>query len=928
MRIEVLGGLRVVGEDDEIAIGGRLPRLTLAALASQAGHPLSVDRLIDHVWADRPPKTARNSLQIAVHRLRRALGEGAIEHRDNGYLLRVDEDQVDALRFERLAAEGSRRHSAGDFESAAAHFVEALGLWSGLPYAGFDEELLVREASRLSELRLVTLDRAYDVALRLGRHAEVAAQLPAQVAAQPLHEGLRAHLMLALYRCGRQAEALEVFRDGRELLVEELGLEPGSQLRQLESAILQGSPELDWMPPTMLPPTRPAPAELPPSNPGFTGRDAELAVLAGVFAGTGPRLVCISGAGGVGKSALAVQSARRAAQDFPDGQLYVDLLGATPALAPLEPIAVLNRFVRALGEQPAASADEAAATYRTLTAARQVLVVLDNAASAAQVRPLLPGGDRCAVVATSRTPITTLDGARQLRLDELPAAESMALLVRMAEPGRLDIEPAAAAEVIELCGRWPLALRIVGARLAADPDLRVEELAEQLRNDQQRLDVLEYGDLAVRTSVEMSVAALAGDDARRLFLDLSTLGLPDLPFPAAAAVLGDAPRARRALEQLAAQQLVVRRGNRFAQHDLVRLLGRELASEEAATRAATRVGHYYLASARAALAQVYTRPETYLGRGLPAAAHLVAGETFADSAEAMTWIAAEHVNHARVVELVLKSAEQGPEVAVALVNALDRPLTRGAWFEDLVRSSELGVAAARRTANLAWIAAAHANAALALQRAGFPQDSRVMDHLAAALDSAAESGDLESVARCRNVRGVALLGQDDAQGARDELEAARAVLAERWAEAPTPLRWAILLNRGIATAQLGDYAGALADFEAAQPLADDFGDLAVQATLTYSLGKTRLRLGEYAAADAHLTEAIGLSQQTGDRLAEATGLWTLGELCRETGDVDRGQEVRRRSLGLLNETGAVTDQEMAAVLADPNADPPRALASI
>lgn len=927
MRIEVLGGLRVVDEDDEITIGGRLPRLTLAALASQAGRALSVDRLIDHVWAERPPKTARNSLQIAVHRLRRALGEGAIEHRDNGYVLRVDDDQVDALRFERLAAEGSQLHSAGDFESAAAHFVEALGLWSGLPYAGFDEELLVREASRLTELRLVTLDRAYDVALRLGRHAEVAAQLPDHVAAQPLHEGLRAHLMLALYRCGRQAEALEVFRDGRELLVEELGLEPGPQLRQLESAILQASPELEWMPPTMLP-ARPAPAELPAANPGFTGRDAELAMLADLFAGAGPRLICISGAGGVGKSALAVQAAQHVAKDFPDGQLYVDLLGATPALSPLEPIAVLNRFVRALGEQPAASADEAAATYRTLTAARRVLVVLDNAASAAQVRPLLPGGDRCAVVVTSRTPITTLDGARQLRLDELPAAESMELLVRMAEPGRLDIEPAAAAEVIELCGRWPLALRIVGARLAADPDLRVEELAERLRNDQQRLDVLEYGDLAVRTSVEMSVAALAGDDARTLFLDLSTLGLPDLPFPAAAAVLGDAPRARRALEQLAAQQLVVRHGNRFAQHDLVRLLGRELAGEEAATRAATRVGHYYLASARAALAQVYTRPETYLGRGLPAAEHVVAGETFADSGEAMTWIAAEHVNHARVVELVLESAEQGPEVAVALVNALDRPLTRGAWFEDLVRSSELGVEAARRTADPAWMAAAHANAALALQRAGFPQDPRVMDHLAAALDSAAESGDLESVARCRNVRGVALLGQDDAQGARDELEAARAVLAERWSDAPTPLRWAILLNRGIATAQLGDYAGALADFEAAQPMADDLGDLAVQATLTYSLGKTRLRLGEYAAADAHLTEAIGLSQKTGDRLAEATGLWTLGELCRETGDTDRAQEVRRRSLGLLNETGAVTDQEMAAVLADPNADPPRALASI
>lgn len=930
MRIEVLGAFRVLDGSDEVAFGGRVPRLALAALTSQPGRPMSVDRMIDHIWA-RPPKSARNSLQIAVHRLRRVLGEQAIEYRDNGYRLRIDEDQVDACRFERLAGQAHQLHGSGDFDAAASLYVEALGMWSGSPYDGFDEEMLVREASRLTELRLVTLARAYEVALQLGRHTEVAAQLPVHVSTYPLHEGLRAHLMLALYRCGRQAEALEVYRDGRALLIEELGLEPGPQLRGLEADILNGSPDLDWLPPVVpVRAARPTPAELPPVSPVFTGRDDELTILAKALTGPrGSRLVCVSGAGGSGKSALSVQAAHHAAADFPDGQLYVNLQGAVNGLCPVDALDVLNRFIRALGERTAPlDVDEAASTYRTATASRRLLIVLDNAAEPAQVRTLLPGGDGCAVIITSRAPLTTLDGVTQLRLGEFADADARALLSRVVEPSRLDAEPDATADMIRLCGRWPLALRIVGARLDAEPGLSVGQLAERMRSDQERLDVLEYGDLAVRSSVAVGMAAVADGDAHRLFLALCTLDMVDFAFGAVAVLMDSPGEARRALDQLVAHQLVAATPQgRYALHDLVRLVGREVATDDLREEAATRISHYYLASARSALGRVYTKPETYLSRGLPPTAHRFDGELFSDAAGAMRWVGAEQDNLLRVATLALEYAVDGPAVTVGLVNALDRPLTRGTWFDLLVKMSEVGVAGAVRAGDPAWLAAAHANAALALQRSGRVRDPQTMEHLAKALESAHEAGDLQGVARCHNVRAVACLGYGDPAGARDELVAAREILGDAWAAAPTPLRWAILLNLGIAAAQLGEHVHALEIFADAEPVAAELGDVATQATLTFSVGKTLLHLGRHAEAAEHLTRAVGLSQETGDRLAEATGLWTLGDVCRATGELDHAQELRRRSLRLLNETGAVSDHEMTAVLANPDAKPPAALAA-
>ncbi|WP_154402546.1 AfsR/SARP family transcriptional regulator [Nocardioides speluncae] len=932
MRIEVLGAFRLLDGSQEVAFGGRVPRLTLAALASQPGRPLSVDRMIDHIWAARPPKSARNSLQIAVHRLRRVLGEQAIEYRDNGYRLCIDEEQVDACRFERLAGQAHELHGYGDFDAAASLYMEALGMWSGSPYDGFDEDMLVREASRLSELRLVTLDRAYEVALRLGRHTEVAAQLPTHVSTYPLHEGLRAHLMLALYRCGRQAEALEVYREGRVQLIEELGLEPGPQLRGLEADILSSSPDLDWLPPVIMPvrASRPTPAELPPMSPVFTGRHDELTILADALTGSlGSRLVCVSGAGGSGKSALSVQAAHHAAAEFPDGQLYVNLQGAANGLSPPDTLEVLNRFIRALGEQAApVDVDEAGSTYRTATAARRLLILLDNAAEPAQVRALLPGGDGCGVVVTSRAPLTTLDGATQLRLGEFSDADAHALLSRIVDPSRLGAEPQATSDMIRLCGRWPLALRIVGARLDAEPGLSVGQLAERMRSDQERLDVLEYGDLAVRSSVAVGMAAVADGDAHRLFLALCTLDMSDFAFGAIAALMDSPGEARRALDQLVAHQLVEPTPQgRYALHDLVRLVGREAATDELRGEAATRIAHYYLASARAALRRVYTKPETYLSRGLPPEAHRSEGEPFADAPATMQWVAAEQDNLPRVATLALEYAADGPAVTVGLVNALDRPLTRGAWFDLLVRMSETGVAAATRAGNHGWLAAAHANTALALQRSGRVRDPQAMEHLAMALESAHQADDVQGVARCHNIRAVAYLGYGDPAGARDELVAARQTLGDTWPVAPTPLRWAILLNLGIAFAQLGEHLRALEIFASAEPVAAELGDVATQATLTYSVGKTLLQLGRHPEAVEHLTRAVQLSQGTGDRLAEAAGLWTLGDVHRATGELDHAQELRRRSLALLNETGAVSDQEMAAVLADPNAAPPSALAA-
>ena len=471
---QILGPLVVEVGGTAVRLGGPRQRSVLALLLLNSGQVVPVIRIIDALWEGDPPQAAGTTLRGYVSHLRKALAgsarpvpAGPLVTRPSGYQLDVEPDHVDANRFERLSAAGRRLLQAGKHAEAAAALRTAIGLWRGPALADLSGERWARaHCVRLEDLRQAAIETRVEADLALGRHAEVVSELGALVAEHPLRERLHAHRMLALYRCGRQADALAAYREAYDLLSAQRGIDPGSALRDLESAILRQDHTLDWIPPVSPSPSAaardepigagaaaaapapmpvPVPAELPADVAAFTGRDDPLAELdallpgsaagtarsAGGTGGTAAAVVisAIAGAGGVGKTALAVHWGHRVRDRFPDGQLYVNLRGYAPG-PPVQPVEALARFLRALGvpaEQVPVDAEEAAGRYRSLLAGRRVLVVLDNAASAGQVRPLLPASAGCLVVVTSRDRLAGLvarDGAFRLALDVLAAEEA------------------------------------------------------------------------------------------------------------------------------------------------------------------------------------------------------------------------------------------------------------------------------------------------------------------------------------------------------------------------------------------------------------------------------------------------------------------------------------------------------------------------
>jgi DNA-binding SARP family transcriptional activator len=571
----VLGPLQVDGGNAPLA--GK-QRVVLATLLLRANRVVPVDALIDAVWDDAPPASARTTLQGHVKRLRQDADvqvAGRVVTRPPGYLITVADGELDLDRFTGLCDRARPLADQGDWRGASGLFGEALALWRGEPLADVPSAVLERsEAPRLAELRMRAVESRVEMDLRLGRHAGLVAELRRLVSAEPLREGLHGQLMLALYRCGRQAEALQVFRAIDRRLRGELGIAPGPELSRLHQRILTADPSLaegvtpvvgqvaaDAVtltadPAAVAPPV--VPAQLPADTVDFTGRDEQVAMLCGLLATPPDRarpgavvISAVAGMGGIGKTALAVHAAHRLRYRFPDGQLYVSLRGAT---SPLPPSEVVARFLRDLGDRDAAipaGEEERAARYRSVLAGRKVLVVLDDARDAAQVRPLLPGSAGCAVIVTSRNMLPDLPGAAPLGLGVLGPDEALALFSAIIGAARAAAEPDATARVLACCAGLPLAIRVAGGRLASRPAWTVAQLAARLADKRDRLAELAVGDLAVRASFAVSYAALTsggapdavragppGADPARLF---RLLGLPDmaeLPLPAIAALAG------------------------------------------------------------------------------------------------------------------------------------------------------------------------------------------------------------------------------------------------------------------------------------------------------------------------------------------------------------------------------------------------------
>jgi DNA-binding SARP family transcriptional activator len=593
----ILGPLEIHHAGQVLPIGSSRRRVVLAALLLRTNRVVPVDELSEIVWGDTPPSSARNALSVHVVQLRRSLGRGqgqaaALVWRSAGYMLQVDPDRVDWWRFQRLLGHAREARAAGALERAARDLHAAVGLWRGAALADVPSEWLQQaEAPRLEEARLGALQERVEVDLALGRHADLVGELETLVAAYPFRERLRGLLMLALCRSGQQSAALAVYRDTRRLLIEEQGLEPSADLKRLEHAILNADPlvEVPAPRPTSLPTSASEPpvdplCQLPPDVADFTGRQESVRWLHDLLVGTTKRVAtaltvsAVAGMAGVGKTSLAVRVAHQVQAAFPDGQLYVSLRGRQGR--PLDPAEVLAGLLRDLGVAGAAipaSMEERSKLFRTRLAERRVLIVLDDAASEAQVRPLLPGAPACQVLVTSRRVLAGLEGANLLTLDVLEPSEAIELLGRLTGPGRVAEEPEAARRITRLCGHLPLAVRIAGARLAANRRWRLDELVQRLADERRRLGELRIGDLDVCASFALSYEGV-DPSARRLFRLLGMLKLPDVPGWMAAALLDiELGAAAPVLEQLVEAQLVETVGYdscgqlRYRLHDLLRV---------------------------------------------------------------------------------------------------------------------------------------------------------------------------------------------------------------------------------------------------------------------------------------------------------------------------------------------------------------------
>src|SRR5689334_22252016 len=692
MRFRLLGPVEVRAGEDWRGIGAPKWRSVLAALLIHPGQIVSADTLIGELWRDEPPARAANLVSIYVLRLRRLMDDPdghLLVTRAPGYLLRVAGDDTDALLFEAMVRDGRRAFAAGDPEGAARRLTEALGLWYGRPLADVPPTPLVEaEAERLSELRLGADELRITAELALGGHDQAVAEVRRLLADHPLREGLWLLLMRALDGAGRHAEALEAYGQARDAISGQLGVDPGAELRQLHADLLAKDtapaavitvsipggatpPLLGGLPAPPDPPGptrrgRPAPAlrpaQLPADIADFTGRDEQVKRLSDLLSGTGAtgdpgavRIAVVAGSGGLGKTSLAVHAAHRVRRRFPDGQLYVDLLGATAP--PLLPGDVLARFLRDLGvdgRDVPVDEDERAARYRTTLAHRRMLVVLDNARDAAQVRPLLPGSASSAVLVTTRSRMPDLASTKLVDLNVLDDDEALKLFVKVVGEERAAAEPEATAELLDACAGLPLAIRICAARLVTRSGWTIRAMAGRLTDEHRRLDEMRAGDLAVRASFEVSFTSLPpstdkqGIDPALAFRLLGLWQGPSISAVAAAALFG-VPEysAEDALEVLVDTHLLESvTTDRYRFHDLLRVYAAERAADDllAAERdaAVTRLLAWYMRTADAAATAVSPR-RFNIPVGGPDEDD-VPPLAFASADEALAWYDSERAN--------------------------------------------------------------------------------------------------------------------------------------------------------------------------------------------------------------------------------------------------------------------------------------------
>jgi DNA-binding SARP family transcriptional activator len=920
VRVQLLGRLELWRNGEEIALGSGRQRAVFALLIMAGGQPVARGELVRALWDESIPASATNIIQTYVKRLRHILEPGRRAWASNtilrtagdGYELDVSAFDIDLFTFRKLV-ETARQ---ADRPRAAELLDSALGLWRGSPLV--DVPVLADHPAvtgLLGERRAAALGYA-EAAIATGTAAGALGVLEELVRTDPLDETAAAALVRACHAAGERGRAFAVYNESRRRLADELGVDPGPGLAEAHLALLDGAA------PAARTHTIPKPAQLPADLLTFTGRAAELARLEGIRSTgwshpTAVTIVTIDGPAGVGKTALAVHWAHRVAGRFPDGQLYVNLRGFGPTGQAPDTAEVVRGFLDAFGLSPhriPPALSSQLALYRTMLAGRRMVVVLDNARDADQVRPLLPGAPGCLVIITSRDRVSGLvavEGAQPLTLGLLPPAEARLLLAERVGHDRVAAEPDAAGEIVRRCAGLPLALAVVAARVLAQPRFPLSAIAGELRRA--RLDALADPDpmADVRATLSWSYRDL-DEPAARLF---RLLGLPasaDIGQLAAAALAGTAEaRAGRALADLARRHLIMEEvPGRYRMHDLLRAYAAEVARKhdpEPDRRAGLRrLLDHYVHTAHAAALMIDPRRDSIVIPLEPPAAE---PEPIADQARAWTWFSAER--QAVLAAMAQAASDDFPAHAWQLAWSLFHFLLRQGYWHDLRSSQELALAVATRIGNRAAQGFSHRRLFPPLIQLG--QDGEAARHLRAALDIYTELGDQVNRAHTYTDlnRRCGLLGRYE-----EALGYAR-IAVELFDAAGHTTGQAVAANlAGWDLAMLGHHEEALDYGGRALALAERGDDRHTLAGTWDTIGYVHQQRGAHEEAISCYERALSLFREVGDRFAESVTLTHLGETHESGGSPDAARDALRQALAILDELNHPDAEHVRATLAN------------
>jgi DNA-binding SARP family transcriptional activator len=942
-RFGLLGPLRVEdGEGQILAVPAAKQRVVLAALLLSANATVSIEKLAGALWGASPPRNVTPVVRTYVMRLRRTLGGtgSRIVSQPAGYLLRLPNPaEFDVAEVELLLQAGREATEASQWSRASESLSAALSRWRGAPLADvFSDSLRNAALPRLAELRLRLTEARIDADLQQGRHGDLIAELRALTAEHPLRERFRAQFMLACYRSGRQAEALEAYRDARATLIAELGVEPTPELRDLHERILAADTGLAGARPAHAAERRAGPGGRPGGEPGrtvprqlpatvrhFAGRAAELTELTGraresaAAAGT-VAISVISGTAGIGKTALALHWAHQEASRFGDGQLYVNLRGFDPSDTPVTAAEAIRGFLDALqvpADRIPVSPTALSGLYRSLLAGKRMLIMLDNARDERQVRPLLPASPGCLVLVTSRSQLTGLaaaDGAHLLTLDVLAVEDARELLARRLGTARVAAEQEAAAELSALCALLPLALNIMAARAAARPEVGLAALAAELRDGRSRLDALSApdADTDVRAVFSWSYRALSSA-ASGLFRLISLHPTGEIGVAAAASLAAVPPaQARALLRQLTGAQLLAEPApGRFACHDLLRIFAAEQAraagSETERRSAAHRMLDHYLHGAFAAELLLSPRPSP-VSLPEPQPGTIPAG--LADRAQAVAWLGTEYQ---ALLAVTRYAAAHGFET-----HAWQIPLFLGSYFDmtarwaDWAAAQEVALAAAEQAGDVTGQAnGRHYLGFACIRLRRFPEARR---HLRQALTRFRQVRDQLGEAHAHSTFAIACRLEG-----RHALALAHGREAlQLYREAGYQRGQANALNAiGWFHAHLGNHGEALASCRQALGLNQQIGNEADEAATWDSLGYAHHLLGHHTEAIACYQHAIDMFGRVGHQYLAAASMAGLGNAQDAAGDQDAARHAWQQALAILDDLRHPQAEEIRARLAWP-----------